>query len=216
MAQNRKKGLECNLPDDQKKSYEKFSRKRNSMGEENQIKRARNNEIGDMLENKGLKGNSVSDMDPIHEGKKLDSNLKQKKEMQRISVPAIKSGYMFKCAKCIISFPNIMDLEKHIACFHEEKKQSNETQNMKKNTIKNEGLARKLDPLKDFENSDSEQEPSMISEAHEGKKLYSDFFYDVNLEQKKDMQRFFVKTDDNKNIFKCAKCNIRFPNIMDL
>ena len=257
ITQNRKKELKCNSPNDQKQTYEKFSRKRNLIAEENQIKRARNTEIGErnrkplFLKAKGqleaIKDpkNSdskqewdtiseytssmeqsttyepdlvISDMDPFHEGKKPegdpDVNLEQKKDVQRIS--ANKNEYMFKCAKCSISFPNIMDLEKHITCVHEEKKQSSETQNMKNNTIKNDGLVRQSDALKDFENSDSEQEPSMISEAHEGKKLYSDFVYDVNLEQKKDIQRLFVKTDDHKDIFKCAKCNIRFPNIMDL
>ena len=34
-----------------------------------------------------------------------------------------KNKYMFKCAKCNISFPKIEDLEKHITCVHEEKKQ---------------------------------------------------------------------------------------------
>ena len=34
-----------------------------------------------------------------------------------------KNEYLFKCAKCNISFPNIVDLEKHITCVHEEKKQ---------------------------------------------------------------------------------------------
>ena len=33
-----------------------------------------------------------------------------------------KNKYLFKCAKCNISFPNIEDLEKHITCVHEEKK----------------------------------------------------------------------------------------------
>ena len=123
ITQNRTKGLKCNSTDDQKQLHEKFSRKRNLVGEENQIKRAKKSEIGEILENKGLKGHPVSDMDPIHEGKKLDSNLEQKKETQRKSVPANKNEYMFKCAKCNISFPNIEDLEKHITSVHEEKKQ---------------------------------------------------------------------------------------------
>ena len=34
-----------------------------------------------------------------------------------------KNKYIFKCAKCNISFANIEDLEKHINSVHEEKKQ---------------------------------------------------------------------------------------------
>ena len=85
-----------------------------------------------------------------------------------------------------------------------------------KTNIKNEGLTRQSDTLKDLENSDSEQEPSMMSEAHEDKWLDNDSNCDVNLKHYKRLQRLFVATDENQDLFKCAKCNLSFPNIIDL